>query len=327
MSLAARLAWDDMVLPFQLDRSAIRGRVVRLEGVLDRILRQHRYPTPVDNLVAEAVLLTALIGQAIKLRWRLSVQVRGDGPIRLIATDYFAPKVDGEPALLRGYAQFDADRVENDLNAFLQLGRGFFALTIDQGRDMTPYQGITPLAGGSLSACAETYFAHSEQLPTRFSLHASRSGSAEGARWRGGGVMLQQLPKSGPVAKAPSQANDGLLSAQDLLHGAEAEDWQRSTLLLATAKPEELLGPEVQPTDLLLRLFHEEGPRVFSTQPLSFGCSCSEEKLRAVLSVYSKEDLAEMATPEGLVVADCQFCGARYVFDPETLVSERRLEP
>jgi hypothetical protein len=92
MTLTTRIAWDDTVLPFQLDRSDIRGRVARLDTTLEQILQQHDYPPEVEALVAEMALLTAMIGQTIKLRWKLSLQVRGDGPIRLIATDFYAPR-------------------------------------------------------------------------------------------------------------------------------------------------------------------------------------------------------------------------------------------
>ena len=111
MSLAARIAWDDTILPFQLDRADIRGRVARLDATLETILAQHEYPRPVAALVAEAALLTALIGQTIKLRWKLSLQVRGQGPIRLIATDYFGPSAEGEPARLRAYAGYEAEGI------------------------------------------------------------------------------------------------------------------------------------------------------------------------------------------------------------------------
>ncbi len=187
MTLVSQIAWDDTVLPFQLDRSDIRGRVARLDGVLERMLAQHAYPAPIEALVAEAALLTALIGQTIKLRWKLSLQIRGDGPVRLIATDYYGPAEGGEPARIRAYASFDADALDAQAAPFGQIGQGYFAILIDQGRGTLPYQGITPLAGGSLAACAETYFAQSEQLPTRFALGFGRSrsrpgGTAAGAR-------------------------------------------------------------------------------------------------------------------------------------------------
>lgn len=176
MTLGSQIAWDDTVLPFQLDRSDIRGRVARLDGTLEEILAQHSYPPEIEALVAEATLLTAMIGQTIKLRWRLSLQIRGDGPARLIATDYYAPTDEGAPARIRAWASYDENRLEPGGNPFDQIGRGYFAIVIDQGKGMAPYQGITPLAGGSLRACAESYFAQSEQLPTRFALSFGTDG-------------------------------------------------------------------------------------------------------------------------------------------------------
>ncbi|MFN3953924.1 MAG: Hsp33 family molecular chaperone HslO [Pararhodobacter sp.] len=320
MTLGAQIAWDDTVLPFQLDRSDIRGRVARLDGALERVLAQHAYPPLIEALVAEAVLLTAMIGQTLKLRWRLSLQIRGKGPARLIATDYFAPGENGAPARIRAYASFDRDRLDESATPFTQIGEGYFAVIIDQGPDMTPYQGMTPLAGGSLSACAETYFAQSEQLPTRFAVSFGKS-TLPGQKplWRGGGVMLQHLPKASPHAKGDASGEGGLLAAADMLDGDEAENWNRANLLLDTVEDMELIGPAVQPTDLLMRLFHEEAPRVFDAQPLSFGCTCSEQKVRNSLSIYSAKDIATMTTAEGQVTADCQFCGAHYALDPATL--------
>ena len=188
MTLAGRIAWDDTILPFQLDRADVRGRVVRLDSVLERILGQHAYPAAVSALVAEATLLTALIGQAIKLRWKLSLQIRGTGPIRLIATDYFSPAEEGAPAEMRAYADFDAAALEgSEAEGLGLIGEGIFAILIDQGPGTAPYQGITPLAGAALADCAATYFAQSEQLPTRFALAMGEAlAPGDAARWRGG---------------------------------------------------------------------------------------------------------------------------------------------
>jgi molecular chaperone Hsp33 len=133
MTLGQRLAWDDTVLPFQLDHADIRGRVARLDGVLDAILDQHDYPPQVEALIAEMALLTALIGQTIKLRWKLSLQLQSKGAIRRLASDYFAPTQQGEPARMRAYASFDRDRIGAG-DAFSQLDEGYFAVLIDQGR-------------------------------------------------------------------------------------------------------------------------------------------------------------------------------------------------
>ena len=321
--LEPQLAWDDTVLPFQLDRSDIRGRVARLDGVLDQVLAQHAYPPQIEALVAEAALLTALIGQTIKLRWRLSIQVRGTGAVKLVATDYYGPTEDGQPARIRACASFDPDLAEMT-NAFAQIGEGYFVILIDQGEGMVPYQGITPLVGGSLAACAETYFAQSEQLPTRFAVTCGPSQVA-GTRphWRAGGVMLQHMPKAAnAVAAEAGSGEGGLLSHRDILGGEDGENWLRVNLLLDTVEDLELIGPGVQPTDLLVRLFHDEGPRVFTAQPIRFGCSCSPDKVRRSLSIYSAAEIAQMTTAAGIVTADCQFCGAHYEFDPATLGRE-----
>ena len=320
MSLGSQIAWDDTVLPFQLDRSDIRGRVARLDGVLDQVLSRHTYPPAVEHLVAEAAMLTALIGQTIKLRWKLSLQIRGDGPVRVIATDYYGPQDEGSPARIRAWASFDAGAIEAERAPFDLIGQGYFAIIIDQGAGTTPYQGITPLSGGSLASCAETYFAQSEQLPTRFALSWGRSARPGGREaWRAGGVMLQHMPKASPHAQDGGSGEGGLLAAMDILFGEDEENWSRANLLLDTVDDLELVGPSVHPTDLLVRLFHEEGPRVFDAQRVRFGCSCSEDKVRQSLSIYSAKDIASMTTDQGQVTADCQFCGAHYILDPATL--------
>jgi len=317
------IPWDDTVLPFQLDASDVRGRVVRLDGALDEILGQHSYPKSIEALVAETALLTALIGQSIKLRWKLSIQVRGKGPARLIATDYYGPEVDGGPARIRAYASYDAERLDETADPFSQIGEGYFAVMLDQGPHMTPYQGFTPIAGKSLSDCAQTYFAQSEQLPTRFALTFGRSqipGQPE--HWRGGGIMLQHMPQVGMAMKDTGEGGSGeggLLDHTDILSGEPAENWNRVNILLNTVEEIELIGPSVSPTQLLTRLFSEEIPRVFPETEVHFGCSCNEDKVRQTMSIYSAKDISKMTTPEGIVTADCQFCGAHYEMDPKTL--------
>lgn len=318
MTLGQQIAWDDTVLPFQLDASDMRGRVARLDGSLNGILKQHDYPPQVEALVAEMALLTALIGQTIKLRWKLQLQVQSKGPVRMIATDYYGPEKEGTPARIRAYASYDADRLTAG-RPFDQVGEGYFAVMIDQGKGMTPYQGITPLAGASLAACAEAYFAQSEQLPTRFSLSFGRSTETDAPEhWRGGGVMLQHIPKASPFV-AQGGGTGEVLKAADLVHGEQEENWNRVNILLDTVEDMELVGPSVAPADLLLRLFHQEEPRVYDAQPIRFGCTCSEDRVRQSLSIYSARDIEKMTTDEGRVTADCQFCGAHYDLDPATV--------
>ena len=321
MSQTAEIAWDDTVLPFQLDHADVRGRIARLDGTLQGVLSQHDYPPQVEALVAEVALLTALLGQTMKLRWKLSLQIRGNGPVRILAADYFAPPAEGEAARIRAWASFDGDRLDTSATPFSQIGQGYFAILIDQGEGTQPYQGITPLEKGSLSACAETYFEQSEQLPTRFRLAYGRSRmrGAEAERWRAGGLMVQHLPSLSGKPAGGAEHTDLLAGASSAADDAAAEDWSRVGHLMATVEDLELIGPTVSPTELLVRLFHEEAPRVFDPQAVRFGCTCSADKVRQSLSIYSAKDIRTMTTPEGIVTADCQFCGRHYEFDPATL--------
>ncbi len=227
---------------------------------------------------------------------------------------------------MRAWASFDADRLDGRA-PFQQIGEGYFAILIDQGAGSVPYQGITPLASGSLSACAQTYFAQSEQLPTRFALALGQSKLAgDRQRWRAGGVMLQTLPGQPMQGDEGGSGEDGLIEAADILQGAESENWNRANHLLDTVESLELIGPTVAPTDLLVRLFHEEAPRVFDPQRVEFGCSCSAERVRGTLSIYSAKDIGHMTTDQGRVTADCQFCGAHYDFDPRSLGFEATVD-
>ncbi|MFK7944609.1 MAG: Hsp33 family molecular chaperone HslO [Paracoccaceae bacterium] len=314
---------DDAILPFRLGRSNMRGRVVRLDDTLQSILDQHRYPGPVAALVAEAVVLTALIGQAIKLRWKFSLQIRGEGAVRLIATDYFAPTAEGEPARLRAYASFDkGEVVSSRIAPFELLGKGVFGVTIDQGPGMSPYQGVTPLTGSSLSSCAETYFAQSEQLATRITALAAEAQEPgePSPHWRAGGVLIQQMPSDGGIIPDMPSGEDGLMSADDVAAmGGREEDWNRVNILAETVEAHELIGPHLSPEGLLTRLFHEEIPTVYDAQSIEFGCTCSADRVVAAMKQYSAKDIGHMTDDRGKLTADCQFCGAHYEFDPATL--------
>ncbi|HGG06310.1 MAG TPA: Hsp33 family molecular chaperone HslO, partial [Aliiroseovarius sp.] len=199
--------------------------------------------------------------------------------------------------------------------AFDLIGKGYFAVLIDQGEGTTPYSGLTPIAGQSLSDCATTYFDQSEQLPTRFSLTFGRSTQPnQDESWRAGGIMLQHLAKASPLKVGLTQEQ-----AEIALGDVEEENWTRANMLLDSVEDLELIGPHVSPTKLLYRLFHEEEPRVFEPQKVHFGCTCSPERVRKALSIYSDKDIATMTTDEGVVTADCQFCGAHYRLDPDDL--------
>ena len=303
---------NESVLPFQLDNSDVRGRIVRFKSVLGKILNRRDYPPSVEELVAETMVLTAVIGQSIKLRWKLSLQVRGDGPVRLIASDYFAPDSIGLPARIRVYTSYDSESTDPQAKLpFKETGKGYFAILIDQGESQTPYQGITPITGATIARCAERFFEQSEQLATRIVVATERS-PRDNKICQAGGILVQHMPEKPAESPRPSRINGNG-------HAAEHDDWSRVSGLLATATEKEIAGSETSLETLLYRLFHEEQPRIFDRQAVEFGCTCSPEKVRRSLSIYSAKDISTMTTDQGTVDAVCQFCGASYVFDPASL--------
>ena len=320
---------NDGVLSFTLNDN-VRGRFVRIDKSLSTIISQHNYPKDVINLVAQAILITVMIGKAIKLRWKLSVQIRGSDSIKLIAVDYFSPNTESGFSSVRAYAKFDCQSLENNnYNGFNLLGKGLFAVLIDQGEGTEPYQGITPLAGGSLAKCAEMYFEQSEQLPTTFNIVVGQSQTSEGGlSFQGGGIMLQRLPKAGVgvpfIEHSSLVSNAEKLNVSSELYEDEIENWSRVNVLLNTVEELELIGPQLTPNEVLKRLFHQEELMVFKTQKLKFGCSCSIEKVSKTLSIYSSKDINSMINADGNVTADCQFCGEHYVLSPNELGFESK---
>ena len=311
----------NIVLPFQLERPNVRGRFTRLDSVIENILEQHNYPSIVEALITEATILTVLIGQMVKLNWRLSLQIRGDGPIRLIATDYYGPSEEGLPAQIRAYASYDKEKIDINSDPFTQIGTGYFAVIINQGKNMSPYQGITPLSGGSLSSSAEAYFFQSEQIPTKFCIaYGTTQLPLEKLSLRAGGIMLQHMPNASPLIKQkPSPQSEDLLKEINPLDEGLKENWARVGILLDTIEDLELIGPSLSFEQVLYRLFHDEIIQTSNSQSVNFGCTCSEDKVRQSMSIYSTKDLKHMTKADGSLTADCQFCGAHYILDPTTL--------
>jgi len=293
---------DDLVLPFQAEQADVLGRLVQLGATVDTILSRHAYPEPVSRLLGEAVALTALLGASLKSEGKLILQATTDGPVDLLVADFSVP------GSLRGYARFDAERLaalDADDDVAL-LGHGHLAMTIDRGVDTERYQGVVPLEGESLTEAADTYFRQSEQLPTFIRLAVARHFRAGengegGWTWRAGGLLVQKLTREGGVASLKEFE----------------EDWTRARSLAETVEDHELLDPMLSPERLLFRLFHEEQVRVYRAIPLQTYCSCSRERVEELLDRFSAEDIAEM-TVDGEVWVTCEFCNARYSFDPDS---------
>ena len=180
------------------------------------------------------------------------------------------------------------------------LGKGHFAVTVDQDNQATAYQGLVELEGNSLTDCIHQYFRQSEQVKTgmRIAVEHLTDGVGTGF-WRAGAVMVQCLPEE-----------DGNGAGKDAI-----EDWRRTMMLLQTVKEAELIDPDLSPERLLLRLFHEEGVRIFDAQPLSFRCRCTRERVETLLRQFTSEDIASMKQEDGSLLVTCEFCNETYRFE------------
>jgi len=309
---------DDTVMPFEVAKLDLRGRVVRLGSAVDDILARHAYPQPVSKLLGEALVLTAMLGSALKIDGRFILQTQSDGPVRMLVVDFTTPDK------VRACARFDQDRVAAAIasgkkDAGALLGKGHLAMTIDQGPDMSRYQGLVALDGRSLEDVAHEYFLRSEQIPTKVRLAVAeelRAGSGGPThRWRAGGIMLQFLPKAPERARVadlhPGDAPEGVEP-----HTVEEDDaWVEGQALISTVEDIELIDPSLSSERLVYRLFHEPGVRVFRANPLRSECSCSRDNVEAMLKSFSQDDRDHMVEG-GKISVTCEFCSANYQFAP-----------
>src|ERR1700709_851660 len=223
---------DDAVLPFEVASLDLRGRLARVGPALDEILNRHDYPAPVGKLLGEAIVLTTLLGSSLKFDGRFILQTQTDGAVSFLIVDFPAP------CRCRAYARFDAARLKDGMNSGVLLGKGHLAMTIDQGPDMSRYQGLVALEGGTLEDAAHEYFLRSEQIPTRVRLAVGeewRGGEGPRHRWRGGGILLQFFPQAPERARRdldPGDAPEGTIT-----HTVADDDaWVEGQALISTAE-------------------------------------------------------------------------------------------
>lgn len=287
----------DFVLPFDLPRAGVRGRLVRLDGASGRALAAHALPEEAARVTGEMLALAALLGSALKLDGRLTVQGKGDGPLDLIAADYYGADADKGRGL-RGFARLNGEGFAalTDKGFASLTGKGVLAITIEPRRGGKSYQGIVELAREGIARSAETYFAQSEQLPTAIRLAAAPLFLAgdPAAHWRAGGLMLQMTPNEAVREAASANPSD---------------DWERLALLLGTVQDVELLDTDLAPQTLLWRLFHEDEVRVHPAETLAFRCDCDTGRIAGVLKSYAPADRAGLADTDGIIRARCEFCG------------------
>ena len=304
---------DDAVIPFEVNALDLRGRLTRLGPALDELLGKHDYPPAVGKLLGEAIVLTTLLGSSLKFEGRFILQTQTDGPVSFLIVDFQAPD------RLRAYARYDRGRLKPGADSGALLGKGHLAMTIDQGSDMSRYQGLVALDGGGLEAAAHEYFLRSEQIPTRVRIAVGeewRGGEGGKHRWRAGGLLVQFLPK------APERARQADLHPGDAPEGtvphtvAEDDAWVEGQSLVSTVEDVELIDPGLSGERLLYRLFHERGVRVFKPLPLQARCSCSRDAVSSMLKSFAPKERAEMVK-DGKVVVTCEFCSSVYEFTPK----------
>jgi molecular chaperone Hsp33 len=279
----------DRLMPFTLPDRNARGRAVRLGPTLQLVLAAHDYPPPIRNLLAEAMVLTALMGGLLKTDGsQLTIQAQSDGVVELLVCDY----LDGA---LRGYIKHDAARIdEPGVNPSLPalFGEGALTITFDFAHTGQRYQGMVPLEGASLTAALEAYFARSEQVPTLIRTAID----CAGGQCVGGGILLQHLAE-------PEEGGERLHVRQS--HA----DWEHVDILARSVRDEELVDAQLPLEELVWRLFHEEREIRHEQGPaVSRGCRCSIAHFEQVLARFSSEDRREMRDEHGVILVDCAFC-------------------
>lgn len=296
------------ILPFHLageagDSALIRGRLATVSGPATSILARHDYPDAVASLQAEALAIAACLSTFMKFDGVFTLQAKGDGFVKTLLADVAS---DGA---LRGYAAFDDDGASPDIGDDMVasmpasvpalLGTGYAAFTVDQGTENGRYQGIVELVGETLSDAAMAWFANSEQVDS----HIVAAAAKQGGGWVASALMVQRVAADGGRSSSPSKAD------QD-------DAWTTAEMLIRSVTRDELVDPALAPEDLVFRLFNALRPHVAPAQPVVDRCRCSPEKVEAVLSRMSAEELAGLVADSGMVEVTCEFCKTMRAIDP-----------
>jgi molecular chaperone Hsp33 len=288
----------DIALAFTIPARHARGRLVRLGPALNAILSAHGYPPAIEKVLAEAIVLAALLGATLKdVDGQLTLQAQTEkGVIDLLVADYRA----GE---MRGYVRHDPERLGElpaEPSLFALFGKGYLAITFDQATSGERYQGIVPLEGGSLAEAAESYFAQSEQIP---SLVRIGVGHAADGQVVAGGLMLQHLP----------EGEEG----RDRIHTRlDHPEWDHVAALGGSVRDEELADSDLPLETLLWRLFNEDEVRVSASITPRRGCRCDPDHVARVIARFPEEERRDMAGPDGLIEVNCEFCARAFKIEP-----------
>ncbi len=292
----------DNCVAFHIDNGAFRGRLVRMNEVINTILNKHKYPLPVSAVLAEAVVLAAMLASNLKYKGLFTLQTQSNGPVSLLVVDVTS---EGK---IRAYARFDEQRLAHSQQlrktdgqiepAPHLMGEGHLAFTVDQGPDTELYQGIVDLQGKTMSELALRYFKQSEQIDTWLQLYL-KAPEGDSQSWQAAGLMLQKLPEIG-----------GKIQEGDDLNA----QWEEAKVFAESLREDEIFDAELSSAELLHRLFHANNLVISKSIDYSFGCRCSREKLLNTLSGFSPEEIESMVE-KNKITAECSFCSEKYSFD------------
>ncbi len=275
---------NDKLYRYLFKQRAVRGEWVRLNQTFSDTLNTHHYPKAVRNLLGEMMAATNLLTATLKFKGDITVQIQGDGPLKLAL-------VNGtDSQQIRALARLQGD-IEDNMSLTQMVGKGVLVITIAP-QDGERYQGIIPLDKPTLGECLEDYFIRSEQLQTQLII---RSGEFDG-KPVAAGMLLQIVP-------------DG---------SGSAEDFEHLATLTATVKDEELFALSAE--ELLYRLYHEETVEIYPPQSVEFHCGCSQQRSGAALRLISDEEIDEiLAEHHGSIDMQCECCGTHYFFTKEAI--------
>lgn len=269
----------DQLHRYLFENYAVRGELVTVSETHQHILTNHDYPAPVQKLLGELLVATSLLTATLKFDGDITVQVQGDGPLKLAVIN------GNNRQEMRGVARVESE-IAADSTLHQMLGNGIMVITITPSEGER-YQGVVGLEGETLAECLEGYFRQSEQLPTRLFI---RTGEAEG-KPAAAGMLLQVLP-----------AQDG-----------NADDFDHLVQLTATIKDQELFT--LPANEVLYRLYHQEEVTLYEPQDVIFRCTCSRQRCADALITLPAEEVADMLAQDGNIDMHCDYCGNHYVFD------------
>lgn len=270
----------DIQQKFLVESCDVRGHLVQLDDTWSEAVARMDYPAPIKQVLGEAFVAATLLASTIKFEGKLTLQVRGKGPVHLLVVQVT------DDGAVRGLARWHDEPVDTRMiNVFGEDAR--MIISIEANKYAEPYQGIVPLEGENLADALQTYFKTSEQLPTELFLAVSEDTAA--------GVLVQKLP-----------------AEERSYH--DADGWQRASVLCSTLTDDELCGEDSE--TLLHRIFHEERVRLFKPSPVRFHCSCSRERTDGMLLGLGREEVDSVVEEQGQVEITCEFCDSVYLYDP-----------